>query len=150
MSAFEIQGFQGDAAGQLTGRRVNELLISLTRDGMPILLSASNFIVTPMLPGLLGAKVVSVYDYGHGGHGLQLAQHAYVHAGHPLPGANWPNGVLLFNVDAVFYLPGEYREGCGLATAVIQDPPLVQTTIDRPHSHWLDRAIASRNIPPYP
>ena len=138
MSAFEIQGFQGDAAGQLTGRRVNELLISLTRDGIPIagLLPESNFIVTPMLPGLLGAKVVSVYDYGHGGYGLQLAQHAYVHAGNPpLPGTKWPNGVLLFSVDAVFSVPGEFREGCGLATAVIQDPPLVETIIDRPHSH---------------
>ena len=124
---LELQGYRGDAGGLLVCRNSNELLISVTLNGNPTNVALSAFRATPMLNGVLPAKVVSVNEYAGGALGLSLSQQRIMLGEQVVPGAQWPNGPVLFRV--VVYWPtsdwGLLQAAC-LATAHIENPHTVE------------------------
>jgi hypothetical protein len=73
MEQFEIEGYQGDAAGSLIGRQPNELLVSITNP-LGVDMKPDHFTVHPLMSNLLPGKVIEVRMYAFGGCGLVLTQ----------------------------------------------------------------------------
>ena len=124
---LELQGYQGDAGGLLVKRNPNELLISIALNGSPTNVTKTSFIIAPMLSGSLPGVVVGVTEYSGGALGLSLAQQRAIWCDHALPGAQWPNGPVLFRV-ALYWVTSLWGllQGACLATANIESPQTLE------------------------